>query len=155
MYFATRGGSQSPDPGQGILHESPCPSTTGMKIRGIARDLIRALLESAREMDRAGDGREFVAVLREEGGVIREFAFLPFHSTQASASLRYDLMPLDTHVAGSAHSHPTGALRPSDADLRFFPALGRYHLILGPPFSETSWRCFTSDGQPCELEVVE
>ena len=126
-----------------------------MKIRGIARELLRALLESAREMDRAGEGREFVAVLREEDGVIREFVFLPFHSTQVSASLRYDLMPLDTHVAGSAHSHPSGALRPSDADLRFFPTLGRYHLILGPPFSETSWRCFTSDGKPCDLEVME
>jgi proteasome lid subunit RPN8/RPN11 len=126
-----------------------------MKIRGIARDLLQALLESARAMDEEGDGREFVAVLREEDGVIREFLFLPFTSTERSASLRYDLMPLDLHVAGSAHSHPSGALRPSDADLRFFPALGRYHLILGPPFSETSWRCFTPDGQPYNLEVVE
>jgi proteasome lid subunit RPN8/RPN11 len=126
-----------------------------MKIRGIARDLLRALLESAREVDGEGGGREFVAVLREEDGVIREFLFLPFTSTTRSASLRYDLMPLDIHVAGSAHSHPNGVLRPSDADLRFFPALGRYHIILGPPFSETSWRCFTSDGSPCDLEVVE
>jgi proteasome lid subunit RPN8/RPN11 len=87
--------------------------------------------------------------------VIREFLFLPFTSTESSASLRYDLMPLDPHVAGSVHSHPTGALRPSDADLRFFPTTGRYHLILGPPFSETSWRCFTSDGKPYNLEVME
>jgi proteasome lid subunit RPN8/RPN11 len=126
-----------------------------MKIRGIARDLLQALLESAREVDEEGGGREFVAVLREEDGVIREFLFLPFTSTQVSANLRYDLMPLDPHVAGSAHSHPNGVLRPSDADLRFFPALGRYHLILGPPFSPSSWRCFTSDGQPYELEVME
>ena len=146
MYFLT---------GRGILHHSLCPSTKGMKIRGIARDLIRALLESAREVDREGGGREFVAVLREEDGVIREFLFLPFTSTQVSASLRYDLMPLDPHVAGSAHSHPSGALRPSDADLRFFPALGRYHIILGPPYSESSWRCFTSDGGPCDLGVIE
>jgi proteasome lid subunit RPN8/RPN11 len=125
-----------------------------MKIRGIARDLLQALLESAREVDREGGGREFVAVLREEDGVIREFLFLPFTSTPESASLRYDLMPLDPHVAGSAHSHPNGVLRPSDADLRFFPALGRFHLILGPPFSDTSWRCFTSDGKPCDLEVL-
>jgi proteasome lid subunit RPN8/RPN11 len=128
---------------------------TGMKIRGIARDLLRALLESAREVDREGGGREFVAVLREEDGVIREFLFLPFTSTERSATLRYDLMPLDPHVAGSAHSHPNGVLHPSDADLRFFPALGRYHLILGPPFSDTSWRCFAPDGTPCDLEVVE
>jgi len=126
-----------------------------MKIRGISRDLLQALLESARSMDEEGEGREFVALLREEDGVIREFLFLPFTSTERSASLRYDLMPLDPHVAGSVHSHPTGALRPSDADLRFFPTTGRYHLILGPPFSETSWRCFTSDGKPFRLEVVE
>ncbi|HVN66539.1 MAG TPA: Mov34/MPN/PAD-1 family protein [Methanomicrobiales archaeon] len=126
-----------------------------MKIRGIARDLLQALLESAREMDDEGEGREFVALLREEDGVIREFLFLPFTSTTESASLRYDLMPLDPHVAGSVHSHPTGALRPSEADLRFFPATGRYHLILGPPFTEKSWRCFTSDGKPYALEVVE
>jgi proteasome lid subunit RPN8/RPN11 len=126
-----------------------------MKIRGIARDLLRALLQSAREMDEEGDGREFAAVLREEDGVIREFLFLPFTSTQMSASLRYDVMPIDTHVAGSAHSHPNGVLRPSDADLRFFPSLGKYHIILGPPFSEGSWRCFTSDGKSCDLEVVE
>jgi proteasome lid subunit RPN8/RPN11 len=126
-----------------------------MKIRGIARDLLKALLESAGEVDREGGGREFVAVLREEDGVIREFLFLPFTSTQVSASLRSDLLPLDPHVAGSAHSHPNGVFRPSDADLRFFPRLGRYHIILGPPFSESSWKCFTSDGNPCDLEVVE
>jgi proteasome lid subunit RPN8/RPN11 len=126
-----------------------------MKIRGIARDLLQALLESAREVDEEGSGREFVAVLREDGGVIREFLFLPFTSTQVSASLRYDLMPLDPHVAGSAHSHPGGALRPSGADLRFFPRLGRYHIILGPPYSLSSWRCFTSDGGPCDLAVIE
>ena len=126
-----------------------------MKIRGIARDLLRALLDSAREVDEGAGGREFVAVLRENDGVIREFLFLPFTSTPGSASLRYDLMPLDPHVAGSVHSHPTGALRPSEADLRFFPAPGRYPIIIGAPFSETSWRCFTSDGRPYDLEVVE
>jgi hypothetical protein len=30
------------------------------------------------EVDREGGGREFVAMLREEDGVIREFLFLPF-----------------------------------------------------------------------------
>ena len=147
MYFPTYG--------RGILHHSPCPSTKGMKIRGIARDLLLALLESAKEVDSEGGGREFVAALREEDGVIREFLFLPFTSTTRSASLRWDLMPLDLHVAGSVHSHPSGALRPSDGDLRFFPRLGRYHIILGPPYTESSWKCFTSDGSPCDLEVVE
>jgi len=28
-----------------------------------------------------------------------------------SASVFFDMMPLDTHLAGSAHSHPNGVLR--------------------------------------------
>lgn len=124
-----------------------------MKIRGIAEDLLRGLLATAKEMD-TSVGREFVAVLREEDGVIREFTFLPFESTPKSASLHFELMPLDTHIAGSAHSHPSGVLEPSDADLRFFPSIGRYHLILGPPYDRGSWRCFTADGNPFPLEVV-
>ena len=124
-----------------------------MKIRGIAEDLLQGLLATAREVD-ASHGRELVAVLREEDGVIREFTFLPFESTHESASLHFELMPLDTHIAGSAHSHPSGVLTPSNADLRFFPTVGRYHLILGPPYDRRSWRCFTADGKPYPLEVV-
>jgi len=64
------------------------------------------------------------------------------------------MMPLDTHVAGSAHSHPNGVLSPSQADLSFFPRTGRYHLIVGYPYSRDSWRCFRTDGRPGGLEVV-
>ena len=73
MYFPTRQGNPSSFPLSQVQK--------GMKIRGIARDLLQALLSSAREVDREGGGREFVAVLREEDGVIREFLFLPFTST--------------------------------------------------------------------------
>jgi proteasome lid subunit RPN8/RPN11 len=71
-----------------------------------------------------------------------------------SASLLYDMMPLDTHLAGSAHSHPNGVLQPSDADIRFFPRTGRYHLIIGFPYRNNDWQCFTADGEPCTLDVV-
>jgi proteasome lid subunit RPN8/RPN11 len=64
------------------------------------------------------------------------------------------MMPLDTHLAGSAHSHPNGVLCPSDADIRFFPRTGRFHLIIGYPYRETDWQCFTADGRPCEMEVL-
>jgi proteasome lid subunit RPN8/RPN11 len=71
-----------------------------------------------------------------------------------SASLFYDMMPLDTHIAGSAHSHPNGALWPSDADIGFFPRTGRFHLIISYPYGKHDWRCFRADGEPCELEVI-
>jgi proteasome lid subunit RPN8/RPN11 len=65
------------------------------------------------------------------------------------------MMPLDTHLAGSVHSHPNGVIIPSDADLGFFPRTGRYHIIVGFPYEEDDWRCFSANGTPFDLGVVE
>lgn len=122
-----------------------------MKIRGIRQDVISLLLQMGRE----SHPNEFVALLRERDGIVDEVNLLPGTvAGEDSASLFYDMMPLDTHVAGSAHSHPRGAISPSDADLRFFPRTGKYHLIIGYPYREGNWRCFTADGAPHDLEVV-
>jgi len=122
-----------------------------MTIRGIRRALLDLLLEIGRE----SHPREFAGVLREEEGSISEFSLLPGTVTGGeSATLFLDMMPLDTHLAGSAHSHPNGVLSPSQADLSFFPRTGRYHLIVGYPYDRESWRCFYADGRPAELEVV-
>lgn len=122
-----------------------------MTIRGIRLALLDLLLELGRE----SHPREFAGVLREEGGIISEFTLLPGTVTgSGSATLFLDMMPLDTHVAGSVHSHPNGVLSPSQADLSFFPRTGRYHLIVGYPYSRDSWRCFRADGSPASLEVV-
>ncbi|HUU75420.1 MAG TPA: Mov34/MPN/PAD-1 family protein [Methanoregulaceae archaeon] len=123
-----------------------------MKIRGISRDLLDLLLNVGSDRHPC----EFAGILREKDGVIEELNLLPGTvSREDSASLILDMMPLDTHVAGSAHSHPNGALRPSDADLRFFPRVGRYHFIIGYPYTEGSWRCFRANGNPEEIEVIE
>ena len=122
-----------------------------MKIRGISKDLLALLLRMGRE----SHPNEFVAVIRERDGVMDEVNLLPGTvGREDSATLFYDMMPLDTHVAGSAHSHPNGVLLPSDADINFFPRTGRFHLIIGYPYRHNDWRCFTADGQPCELEVI-
>jgi proteasome lid subunit RPN8/RPN11 len=122
-----------------------------MKIRGIRRSLLALLLEIGRE----NHPNEFVALLREKDGIIHELDLLPGTvGGEDSASLALDMMPLDTHVAGSAHSHPNGVLMPSDADIRFFPRTGRYHLIIGFPYEGGNWRCFTSDGSSAVLEVI-
>jgi len=122
-----------------------------MKIRGIRQDLLTLLLEMGRE----NHPNEFAAVIREQDGVMEELNLLPGTiGREDSASLFYDMMPLDTHVAGSVHSHPNGVIIPSDADLSFFPRTGRYHLIIGYPYRKNDWRCFTADGEPCDLEVI-
>lgn len=122
-----------------------------MNIRGIRHELLSLLLELGRD----SHPNEFVALLRERDGIIEELNMLPGTITgQRSASLFFDMMPLDTHLAGSAHSHPNGVLRPSNADVNFFPRSGRYHLIIGYPYRESDWKCFTADGTPQSLEVI-
>jgi len=122
-----------------------------MIIRGIQQDLLSLLLQ----MGRDAHPNEFVALLTERGGVIDEVDLLPGTvAREDSASLLYDMMPLSTHVAGSCHSHPNGVLLPSNADIRFFPRTGRFHIIIGYPYAEQDWRCFSSDGQHYRMEVV-
>jgi proteasome lid subunit RPN8/RPN11 len=122
-----------------------------MKIRGIRKELISLLLEMGRE----SHPNEFVGVLRERDGILDEINLLPGTiGREDSASLFYDMMPLDTHVSGSAHSHPNGVLRPSLADVNFFPRTGRYHLIIGYPYGEDNWKCFTADGEPFDMDVI-
>jgi proteasome lid subunit RPN8/RPN11 len=106
-------------------------------------------------MGRENHPNEFVGLIREQDGIMEELNLLPGTIGRGdSASLLYDMMPLDTHLAGSAHSHPNGVLRPSDADINFFPRTGRYHLIIGFPYRKDDWRCFTADGEPCTMDVI-
>lgn len=122
-----------------------------MRIRGIRENILSLLLRMARD----SHPNEFVALLRERDGLIDEVNLLPGTiAGEDSASLFFDMMPLDTHVAGSAHSHPSGPILPSDADLAFFPRTGKYHLIVGYPYRKADWRCFTADGASCALEVI-
>ncbi|PKG32743.1 Mov34/MPN/PAD-1 family protein [Methanoregula sp.] len=122
-----------------------------MNIRGIRQDLLSLLLQMGRE----NHPNEFAGIIREQNGIMEELNLLPGTiGREDSASVFYDMMPLDTHVAGSAHSHPNGVILPSDADLSFFPRTGRYHLIIGYPYRKNNWRCFTASGEPYDLEVI-
>jgi len=122
-----------------------------MNIRGIRQDLLSLLLQMGRE----NHPNEFAGIIREQDGIMEELNLLPGTiGREDSASVFYDMMPLDTHVAGSAHSHPNGVILPSDADLSFFPRTGRYHLIIGYPYRKNNWRCFTASGEPHDLEVI-
>jgi len=122
-----------------------------MHIRGISTGLLDLLLEMGKDRH----PYEFAGLLMEKEGLLHEIFLLPGTvSSEESASLFLDMMPLDTHVAGSAHSHPNGVLSPSHADLSFFPRAGRFHLIVGYPYTREDWRCYRADGNTVALEVV-
>lgn len=64
------------------------------------------------------------------------------------------MLPVDLGVVGTVHSHPSGALHPSEADLMLFRRWGRRHLILGYPFGAGSWRAYDGNGAEVSLAVV-
>ena len=100
------------------------------RIAGIARDTLNFILEASRSTAPA----EFAGLLQADGEIITEVLILPgTESSRMSALIRLYMLP-NMKVAGSVHSHPSGALRPSEPDLLFFSRTGDYHIIVGPPF---------------------
>ncbi len=71
------------------------------------------------------------------------------------ANFQLYMLPADLSIVGTVHSHPSGALHPSDADLRLFRGWGRRHIILGAPYGPGSWRAYDGNGQETTLEVRE
>ena len=115
----------------------------------------RELLETLFALGKSQHPNEFLAILKQKDGIIEEFELAPGTiSGKSSAAFDTFMMPLDTNTAGSAHSHPSGAVRPSDADLRFFPKTGRYHIIIGAPYNEDTWKAFHANGEPVLIEVI-
>ena len=75
-------------------------------------------------------------------------------TTEDSASIFMDMIPLGMNLVGTAHSHPEGPFTPSDADLSTFAETGQIHIITGQPFDETSWQAYDRQGQPKHLDIV-
>ena len=121
------------------------------------RAITRAALESALASARSAYPNEFGGVLRAEPpGVISELLLVPGGTAgRRHANFHLYMLPADLSVVGSVHSHPSGALHPSDADLQLFRSWGRRHLILGAPYAPGSWRAYDGNGRETSLEVVE
>ncbi len=121
------------------------------KVRGIARDTLKFILEASRSSLPA----EFAGLLQVDDDIITEVLILPgTESSRMSALIRLYMLP-NMQVAGSAHSHPSGVLRPSEPDIQFFSRTGDYHIIVGPPFDESSWVCFNAAGERRDLPILD
>jgi len=63
------------------------------------------------------------------------------------------MLPIDFSIVGVAHSHPSGALRPSITDLNKF--YGRVMVIVAYPYrSEGDMALFDREGNRLKYEVV-
>jgi hypothetical protein len=87
--------------------------------------------------------------------VIGELLLLPGTTAgRGHANFQLYMLHADLSVVGSVHSHPSGALHPSAADLRLFRSWGRRHVIVGAPFTTGCWRAYDGNGQEIHLDVV-
>ncbi|MCL9817637.1 Mov34/MPN/PAD-1 family protein [Natronocalculus amylovorans] len=131
------------------------------EILGIARDTLRFALEASEEthpneymgMLRAEDSRKLG--LDRKGQVITDVLIIPgTRSNATSATVQSSMIPNDIKSVGSVHSHPSGVLRPSDADLATFTS-GDVHIIVGAPYGWGDWKAFDNSGQQTTLDVLD
>jgi len=118
--------------------------------------ISRRALDSALASGASSFPNEFGGVLRAEPpGVIGELLLLPGTTAgRRHANFQLYMLPADLTIVGTVHSHPSGALHPSDADVRLFRSWGRRHLIVGAPFDIGSWRAYDGNGEETHLAVV-
>ena len=131
------------------------------ELLGIARETLEFVLEASEESHpdeymgflRADDARKLG--LDRRGQVITDVLVIPGTvSNPVSATVKTNMKPNDVRSVGSVHSHPNGALRPSDADLATF-GQGDVHIIVGAPYGLGDWRAFDNEGSPTDLDVID
>jgi proteasome lid subunit RPN8/RPN11 len=118
--------------------------------------ITRRCLDSALACASSALPNEFGGVLRsDEPGVITDLLLVPGTTAgRRHANFQLYMLPVDLGVAGTVHSHPSGALHPSDADLTLFRHWGRRHIILGAPYGSGQWRAYDGNGNEMHLDVV-
>lgn len=80
---------------------------------------------------------EFGAMLRAEKDIITEVLIIPGTTFGDSfTSTPMDMIPIDSSIIGSVHSHPSRSFSPSDEDVNFFGHTGKIHLIARYPYRD-------------------
>jgi len=126
----------------------PAFSLTAMKI-------LRETLEFICEACRNVYPHEFAGFLRSENDVITEVLLSPKGLSGDYGAVVYpSLLPLDSSIVGTVHSHPGRVAYPSLEDVRFFEKFGNIHIIVRYPFGTEDAFFFDSKGQRIEAEVV-
>ena len=128
---------------------------------GIAAETLDFVLDAAEDTH----PNEYMGLMRAErardlgldaeGLVVTDVLVIPgTESNSVSATMRTSMIPNDRKTVGSVHSHPSGVIRPSDADLATF-GKGPVHIIMGAPYRRSDWRAFDRDGKPRSLDVLD
>ena len=122
-----------------------------MDLMKIKRDVLKMVMEAAKNMH----PHEFIALLSGKKDVIEELIFLPYESSEFSALIHMDMLPLGIRLYGTVHTHPSPSCKPSDEDLAMFSRYGKVHIIVCYPYGENDWKCYNRRGEEIEIEVID
>ncbi len=116
----------------------------------IKKEVLLLALEIAKE----NYPNEFVALLSGKKDIIEEIVFLPFDSSEYSALIHMDMLPLGYKIYGTIHSHPSSNCAPSEKDLEMFERCGIIHIIVCYPFKEGCWEFYDRFGNRIHVEII-
>jgi len=113
----------------------------------------KTLLEDLMDASKRYYPDEFMCFLAgdKKKKLVEEFVLLPNTSGRNFASIQESVIPLDSSIIGSVHSHPTGQARPSQADKKLF---GRYEINLIISVGEGKIGFFDSHGNTLEASII-
>lgn len=99
---------------------------------------------------------EFFSLLGgdKEKKVVDELIVVPAIYGKRFALIKTHLIPFDSRILGSVHSHPSPNSYPSKGDLNVFRKMGDLHLIIAFPFDIDTIKAFDSRGKKQEIEII-
>ena len=121
----------------------------------VGEELLQAVFEGARRLY----PREIVLLLRGEkkkSMVKISEVVVPPLATYGSgfANIPLHMLPMDFSIVGTVHSHPSGNLTPSNADLNH--VFGVVLMIVGFPFAdERNVAVYNRNGEKLTLKTTE
>ena len=121
----------------------------------ISEELLQAILDGARRLY----PKEMILLLRGEKTktdlVVSELLVPPLATYgRGFAGIRVHMLPMDFSIVGTVHSHPSGNVAPSPADLNHF--FGSILMIVGFPFvNESNAGVYNCDGEKLALRVAK
>jgi proteasome lid subunit RPN8/RPN11 len=118
----------------------------------------RPVIESTLNYARACHPKEGILLLKgktSKDRIVVEEVEIPPLSIRGSGFSNFPLymLPIDFSIVGTMHSHPSGALRPSVADMNHF--YGRIMIIVAYPYkSEQDIIMLNGEGNAINFEIT-
>ena len=120
-------------------------------IIGIARETLKFIVN----VSKSSHPKEFAGMLYADDNVITGVDVPITQSSNVSAVMNLFMLPVNTHLVGSVHSHPSGDISPSTEDIKMFTQNGDYHIIVGYPYDMESWSCYNRVGNKRHLDILD